>query len=489
MHQQVIVIGAGIGGLSAAALMAKQGYRVTVLEKNDTIGGRAMVWEQNGYRFDMGPSWYHMPEVFEKFFGTFGKKVSDYYKLVTLDPQYQVFFSSSEQYTIRKHLLDNLNLFETIEPGCSDNIQHYLGIAKEQYELSMKHVLYRNLSNLQNICNPHLIWQLRKFLVKQSLLSFVQKFVKDKRLQQLLTYNILFIGGDPRTVPALFSLMAHVDLNLGVHYPVGGFGAVVKGFARLAGEQGAIIKTDEEVIKVQSQGKQAKKITTTKQTYDADIVISNADIPFTEMVLLEETDRTYPKPYWDKRVIAPSAFVLYIGLNKKLKNAEHHNLYLSPNWEEHFDSLFKTHTWPEDPSYYASVVTKTDSSQAPNECDSLFVTVQVSNRVDDSYDNRRRYAKKIIHHLESLLKEDIYNHIVVEQTICKSDYQSLYHAYHGTAIGLATTTFQSLFRPGNKSKKLDNLYYVGQYTSPGIGMPMVVIGAQNTVERISKVIS
>jgi phytoene desaturase len=485
--KKVIIIGGGIGGLATAALLGKEGYSVTLLEKNETLGGRASTWKEKGFTFDLGPSWYLMPDVFEKYFAYFGKKPKDLLTLHHLDPHYRVFFGKEDFVDMKKSMKKNLELFDAMEPGVSARIKAYLATAEVQYSAAMKYILYNNFSSIKDFLSPDIAREGRKLNVFENLDHYVSRFTTNERVKQILEYTIVFLGGSPKNTPAFYSIMSHIDFTLGVFYPMGGIYEIVKALEKLCKENGVTLKTNQEVLEILTENKQAKQVRTKTKTYDADIVISNADYPFTETQLLPKESQTYPESYWKKKTVAPSAFLLYLGVKGKIKNLQHHNLFFANNWEEHFEQIFKDPQWPDKPSYYVCAPSKTDPSMAPKGDENIFVLVPVPSGLEDTDKVRNAYANKVLKHLEGLLGEKFVDRIVVKRIFSHRDFTERYNAYKGTALGLAHTLTQTaLFRPRIKSKKLQNMYYVGQYTQPGIGMPMCLISAEIVTKEVQK---
>lgn len=484
---KIIVIGAGYSGLSASALLAKEGHEVTLLEKHDQAGGRARMIHENGYSFDMGPSWYMMPEVFEDFFAKFGKKPSDYYSLIQLDPHYRIFFENQEQVDLVPDLEKNLALFESIEPGSAEKFKAYLKRAEKLYNLSMKYFIYKTYEKFSDMLDRSFTKMGLSFDYFASLDRLLHNYFKDDRLYKILSYTMVFLGGDPKNTPGIYSLMSHVDFNLGVWYPAGGMNAVAQGIEELAKEQGVKIIYNQDVKKIEVENGRAKAAITDDQRYEADLVIMAGDYIHGEQALLEEKDRSYSKNYWEKRTIAPSAFILYLGINKELPNLQHHNLFLANDWEAHFDQIFRNPSWPDKPSYYICNPNKTEKGLAPEGKENLFVLVPIAPGLTDTDEKRNAYADKIIQDIESQLGTQFANAIEVKQIYSHRNFYQDYYSYKGTALGLAHTLMQSaVFRPKQKSKKVNNLYFTGQYTHPGIGVPMVIIAAENLVGLIKK---
>lgn len=491
-QKKIVIIGAGFGGLASATLLAKQGFDVTVVEKNSQAGGRAMMYHEKGFHFDMGPSWYLMPDVFERFFTSVGVDVNKALDLERLDPAYRIFFDKNDTIDISSDLEKNKELFESIEPGAAKAFQEYLDKSKYLYDMSIKHFLYREFKSVFSFFQPRLVLEAHKFKLFESLQKYVARFFDDDKLQKILQYSIVFLGGTPKNTPALYALMAHVDFNLGVWYPKGGMNAVAKAITKIAQDAGVKFKFSSPVSNIEIQDGQknkghAKAVVTDKETIAADIVLVNTDYHHAETKLLPTQYQTYDQEYWESRKIAPSAFVIYLGLNKKIKELKHHNLFLYHDWVQHFDQIFDKPAWPENPSYYVCAPSVTDRSVAPVGCENLFVLVPVAAGLEDSDQLRREYADKIIDHLSSLVGEDLDDYIVVKRVFTHRDFSSVYNAYKGTALGLSHTLFQTAnFRPQLKSKKVDNLYYVGQFTQPGIGVPMVLISADVVTKKILK---
>lgn len=477
-----IVVGAGFGGLAAAALLARNGFDVIVLEKNGQPGGRARVWREKGYTFDMGPSWYLMPDVFEKFFAEFGKSPEDFYKLIRIDPSYRIFFADGTKMNVSASLEDNLELFDSLEEGGGEKLREYLEKAERHYNLAMDELIYREYSSLLDILSGRLVLEGFRMPLFGNIEGFIGKTFSSEKAKRILEYSIGFIGGSPRNTPALYYIMNHVDFKLGVWYPdEGGIGRVVDAIHTLAVEHGARFEFNTPIRKIDVLGRKARRVITDRGEYEADFFVVNADYPHSELELLEEPYRTYDEGYWEGRVIAPSALVLYVGIDKKLEALEHHNLYLAEDWETGFETLFdpKKAAWPETPSYYVNVTSKTDSTVSPEGGETLFVLVPLAAGLEDTPELREKYYSKVMGHLEGLAGEPIIGREVVKRIYCVDDFRRDYNAYKGTALGLTHTLRQTaLFRPSHHSRRVENLHYTGHYTHPGIGMPMAIISSQ-----------
>jgi phytoene desaturase len=489
----VTVIGAGFGGLSAAALLAKQGHDVTLLEKLDGPGGRARVLRDKGYSFDMGPSWYLMPDVFEKFFEEFDKKPSDYYDLIRIDPSYRIFFDGEAVTDVSASLEENYGLFDGFEEDGGEKLRRYLEQAERHYRLAMDEMLYREYDRIWDLFSGRLALEGFKLPLFSDIDSYISKTFKSSKSKKILEYSIGFIGGSPHNTPALYYIMNHVDFKLGVWYPAeGGIGRVVDALVQLCEEHGVEIRYDSEVKKIEVEDGKVSRVVTEDESIETDLVVVNADYAHSELELLEPRHRSYDEKYWDSRVMAPSALVLYVGIDKKLPKLEHHNLFLTKDWDQGFESIFdpKKARWPETPSYYINVTSKSDPTTAPEGGETLFILVPLAPDLEDTPEIRAKYYDKMITHLEKLAGEPIKGHEVVKRVYAVDDFREDYNAYKGTALGLTHTLMQTaLFRPSHKSRKVDNLYYTGHYTHPGIGMPMCLISSQvlaKTIEKTTK---
>ena len=486
-NKKCIVIGAGASGLATAAQLARKGFTVTVIEKQDKIGGLSNQIQEQGFTFDTGPTWYLMPEVFETFFSLFGKKPEDYYELIALDPSYKLFFSKDDHMTITRDFKKNAALFERYEKGAGEKLEKYMADSKFKYEVSLAEFLYKDYNHLTDFLNKKIMTEGLKLHIFKKLENFLKKFFKNEKLRRALSFNIVFLGCSPFKIPALYSLMAHVDFSIGVDFPKGGIYSVIKGIHKMGEELGVEFKLNEEVTSINVENKKATGVTTVKGTYTADLVVSSVDMHHSEMNLLDKKHRTYKRRYWEKRVLAPSVLLIFLGLNKKLKNMEHHSLFLSENWKEHFAAIFDNPKWPDNPSYYLGVPSLTDNSFAPEGCESLYMLVPLAPGLEDTDEVREKLADDIITHLENLIDDSIKDAIVFKELKSQREFSSINNTYKGTALGLSHTLFQTAyFRPSHKSKKVKNLFYTGHYTHPGIGLPMVMIASHVTADVIEK---
>lgn len=489
IKKKAVVIGAGISSLAVSCYLARLGFEVIVLEKNSFIGGRASIFKEKGFIFDKGPSWYMMPEVFEDFFGFFGKKVSDYYNLFRLPVNYRVFFDDKVVIDITKDHQQNLRLFKKLEEDGDKKLTEYLRKASYLYQLSMKELVLKSYEKgFLELFDLNIITNLFRLNLFTSLKNYINKFFKSDKPEKILSFTSVFLGGSPFNTPAFYSLIAHADLNLGVYYPMGGIHQVIKALFELSQELGVKIITKASVDKIDIKDKQVKAVYfNTKKKLIADLVVSGIDLQFTQTNLLENKWRTYDDNYWKKAVMSPSAFLIYLGLNKKIKNVEHHNLYFSNYWKKGFDEVFSKKKYPQFPSYYFHVPSKTDKSVAPKNGETMMILVPIAPGLPDNINLRQKFFDKILTHFESLVGEKIRDNIVVKKIYSLNDFKEEYNSFKGAAFGLAHTLFQTaIFRPLNKDKKIKNLYYVGQFTNPGVGMPPGLLSAKIVFNLIKK---
>jgi phytoene desaturase len=484
--ESVVVIGGGFGGLATACYLADAGAEVTLLEKNEQLGGRASRLEVDGFRFDMGPSWYLMPDVFENFFGHFGKEPSDYYDLERLDPHYRIFFKDGDRVDMVPDLETNKEVFEGYEPGAADALERYLEKSKLNYEIGMEHFVYEDRTSVGDFLDPSLARYAWGLSLLGSMQDHVENYFDHPKLQQIMQYTLVFLGGAPNNTPALYNLMSHVDFNMGVYYPDGGLGAVVDAIAELGTELGVTYRTGEPVTAIKGR-RGGFKVETTEDAYLADLVVSDADYAHTEQELLPPQKRQFDADYWESRTYAPSAFLLYLGVEGDVDPLAHHTLVLPTDWDDHFETIFDDPAWPDDPAYYLCVPSQTDDSVAPEGHSNLFALVPIAAGLEDTPELRETYRDLVLDDIAANTGVDIRDRIVVEETFCVEDFAARYNATQGTALGLAHTLRQTaLFRPPHHSAKVDGLYFTGAFTTPGIGVPMCLISGAVTAEEMAE---
>ena len=493
MGRKAVVIGAGFTGLAGSALLADQGWDVTLIEKNDRTGGRARSWETSGYTFDMGPSWYLMPEVFDRFFTSMGRKREDYYELERLDPAYKVYFEDQGAVDVPADISGVRKLFREFEPDGDKALDRYLKQAAYKYDVAMSEFLYRDYNRIGDFLNRRIMTEGLKLQVFQKLDRHARKYFKDHRSRKIVEYAMVFLGSSPSNAPALYSLMSHVDLNLGVWFPKGGIGAVSSGFTRLAEESGATILCGREVRRIISRNGRAVGVETVSgpdgesTVIDADVVLNTADYHWAETQLLNPTDRQYRPGYWSKRTVAPSMFLAYLGIDRPLPELAHHNLYFSRDWDRHFQTIFHQPSWPENPCWYLSRISATQPEMAPSGRENIFLLVPVAPGLDDGDMQREQYFDSVVNHVHGITGVNLNEGLEVKRIFSHRDFQGDYNAYQGTALGLAHTLMQTaIFRPGRRSRKLANLFHAGQYTHPGVGVPMVIIAAELAAQAIAE---
>ncbi|WP_433633777.1 phytoene desaturase family protein [Halomicrococcus sp. NG-SE-24] len=482
--QSVAVVGSGFGGLSTACYLADAGADVTVLEKNEQLGGRASRLEADGFEFDMGPSWYLMPDVFERFFGHFDREPTDYYGLQQLDPHYRIFFKDGDEVDIRPDMAHNRAVFESYEEGAGDALDDYLRRSETNYGVGMSKFVYTDRSRFRDYVSWDVAKNARGLSLLGTMQDHVERFFDHPKLQQIMQYTLVFLGGSPHNTPALYNLMSHVDFNLGVHYPEGGLGGVVDGIAELGAELGVEYRTDHEVTAITGHESDFL-VHAGERTMPADLVVSDADYAHTEQELLPPEHRAYDADYWDSRTYAPSAFLLYLGVEGDVEPLAHHTLVLPTDWDQHFRQIFEEGEWPDDPAYYLCVPSETDDGVAPEGHSNLFVLVPVAPGLDDGPERRERYRERILDDVAANTGVELRDRIVFEEQFAVSEFADRYNSKRGTALGLAHTLRQTgPMRPARRSPAVDGLYFTGSYTTPGIGVPMCLISGQHTADAM-----
>jgi phytoene desaturase len=490
---KALVIGAGFAGLSAASFLAKKGWDVTIVEKNEMPGGRARKFEAEGFTFDMGPSWYWMPDVFEKYFGSFGKKVSDFYELQRLDPSYRVYFEKAT-WDLPANYEALKNLFESIEPGAANALDLFLAEAKYKYEVGVGKLVYQPSISITEFIDYELIKGVFKLDVFQSMKTHIARYFKHPYIQFLMEFPVLFLGALPENTPALYSLMNYADIKGGTWYPQNGMYSIVDGMVKVAKSLGVQFKLGEEVMHVEVENDTANKVVTRlintgiENIYSFDVLIGAGDYHHIETNLLEKKYQSYSKKYWDSRVLAPSSLLFYVGLNKKLNGVTHHSLFFDTDFSVHGNEIYNNPVWPSNPLFYASVPSVTDASVAPVGCENLFLLIPIAAGLEgDTTEIREQYFDILMDRLEKKWGQSIKDAIIYKRSYAVADFKNDYHSFKGNAYGLANTLLQTAFlKPSCKSKKVKNLYYTGQLTVPGPGVPPSLISGEVVANLICK---
>lgn len=481
------VIGAGFSGLAAASFLAKGGFDVTVFEKNSLPGGRARKFDANGFMFDMGPSWYWMPDVFEKFFNHFGKTTSDYYTIKRLDPSYRVFFGKDDYLDVPAGVDALRKMFDALEPGSGVKLIQFLHEAQIKYNLGINQLVYKPGLSVSEFFDPSLVSGLFKLHVFQSVSQYIRKFFKEPRLICLLEFPVLFLGATAEKTPALYTLMNYADMSLGTWYPMGGMYKIIEGMTQLAASLGVEFKFNHAVDQIEMSGSQISQLRAGGKSYSADYVIASADYHHTEQTLLPKKFRQYSDEYWQKRVLAPSSLIFYIGLDRKLKNLQHHNLFFDQDFSKHADEIYENPQWPALPQFYVSCPSKTDPTVAPAGCENLMILIPVAPGLHDEESIREKYFQMVINRMESITGERIREHIVFKRSYAHNDFVADYNAFKGNAYGLANTLKQTAnLKPSIRNKNVSNLFYTGQLTVPGPGVPPSLISGQVVANHVIK---
>ena len=483
--KEVIVIGSGFSGLAAACCLASEGLQVKVLEKNSTPGGRARKFETKGFTFDMGPSWYWMPEVFEQFFERFGKKVSDYYDLRRLDPSYRIYFGEGDIMDIPANMEELYKLFESIEQGSADKLKQFLAEAEYKYRVGMDEFVWKPSHSPVEFMDIRIFKSSFKLQLFSSISSQVRSLFKNPKLRELLEFPVLFLGATPQKTPALYSLMNYADLSLGTWYPMGGMNKIIEGMVKLAEELGVDIMCDQNVEKIEIVEGKAKEVVTTTGVFECDYVVGAADYRHIEQEILDKDYRRYSESYWEKRDMSPSSLLYYIGVSKRIEGIKHHNLFFDKDFDQHAIEIYEDAKWPSDPLFYACCPSVTDPSVAPEGMENLFLLMPLAPGLEDSEIQREKYFDVMLERLESFTGVEIRSHIIYKKSYGIDNFKQDYNAFKGNAYGLANTLMQTAFlKPKMKSKKVQNLFYTGQLTTPGPGVPPSLISGQVVANEI-----
>jgi len=484
MKKDIKIIGSGFSSLAAACYLAQKGHQVTVYEKNSSIGGRARQLKKEGFTFDMGPSWYWMPDVFERFFGDFNKKPSDYYELIKLSPAYRVYYGVEDFIAIADNLDEIIKTFESIEKGSGSVLAKFMAEAKSNYNIAIKDLVYRPGVSALELITKETALKVGQFF--SNISKDVRKKFKNERLIQILEFPVLFLGAKPSDTPSFYSFMNYADFGMGTWHPKTGMYDVIRGMESLALELGVSFQTNANIEKIIVENKTAVALQIKGERLNADIILSGADYHHSE-TLLDEEHRAYSEKYWESKTFAPSSLLFYVGFNKKIENITHHALFFDVDFNQHAKDIYDEPKWPENPLFYANFPSITDETAAPKGMESGFFLIPLAPGIEDTEALREAYFDKIIDRFEALTQQNIKNNIIFKESFCKNDFEEVYNSYKGNAYGMANTLLQTAFlRPKLKSKKVENLYFTGQLTVPGPGVPPALISGKLVAELIEK---
>lgn len=487
-NNRVVVIGAGFAGISAATYLSHSGYQVTLLEKNSTPGGRARKFEAEGFTFDMGPSWYWMPDVFDSYFEYFGKKTADCYDLIRLDPSYSVVFGENDFLDIPASMVEFKQMLNKLEPGSDIALDKFLTQAAYKYKVGIKDFVYRPNRSLTEYAQLSLLKDVVKLDLLQSMSKHVRKFFKNDKIIRLMEFPVLFLGQTADKIPALYSMMNYADIALGTWYPMGGMFKIIEAMVSLAEKKGVDIAYNSEVSHIHTEDGKAKAVILKDgSSVPCDVLIAGADYHHVDNELLSPEERNYSPEYWDERTLAPSSLIFYLGIDKKLDNLKHHNLFFDEPLGPHADAIYENPRWPEKPLFYVCAPSITDDSVAPEGKENLFVLIPLAPDLQDTEEIREKYFHLVMDRLEKLTKQDIRSHIVYKRSYAHNDFKADYHAFKGNAYGLANTLSQTaILKPSLKNKKIKNMYYTGQLTVPGPGVPPSLISGRVIATEVMK---
>ena len=484
MPKTIQIIGSGFSSLAAACYLAKEGNKVTVFEKNTSLGGRARQFSEKGFTFDMGPSWYWMPDVFESFFADFNKKPSDYYSLKKLSPGYRVFFENNEHFDVSDDLNAIISDFEKIEKGSGEQLAHFIYNAKKNYEIAIKDLVYRPGESIFELITPQTVLKLDQFF--SNIKRDVRQKIKNKNLQQILEFPVLFLGAKPSDTPSFYSFMNYADFGLGTWQPKNGFFDVIDAMIKLGTELGVTYQVNSNIEEIIIENNKTIGIKINNEILKSDVVLSGADYHHTETLLPKE-NRQYSEAYWNKKTFAPSSLLFYVGFDKKLKNVCHHNLFFDTDFDKHAMDIYDNPKWTENPLFYANFTSVTNNQTAPEGCENGFFLIPIAPNLEDTEELRAIYFEKIISRFEKVTKQNVRGNIIYKKSFCVNDFKSEYNSYKGNAYGMANTLLQTaVLRPKLKSKKVKNLYFTGQLTVPGPGVPPALISGKLVAQLIKK---
>ena len=484
-NYNIAVIGAGISGLSAAAYLAKEGYNVEIFEKNSTPGGRARQFKtDNGYTFDMGPSWYWMPDIIENFFNDFNYKSTDFYELINLNPQFDMVFDQ-ETISVPSNYTELKQLFENLEKGSGEKFETFMQSAKYKYQIGMQEFVQKPCLSITEFMSLKVLKSALKLDLLSDYRSYVGKYFKHPYLKALMEFPVIFLGASPKNIPALYSLMNYGGYALGTWYPKGGFYELIKAMVKINELQNVKIHYNSDVEQIISNGNNAKSIRVNGEVRDFDYIICSSDYQHSESLIKEDL-RNYKNDYWEKKTFAPSCLIFYLGVNEKIDNLNHHTLFFEPDLDQHIDEIYSTKKWPEDPLFYVCNPSKNDDGIAPEGHENLFLLMPLAIDIEDNEQLRENYLEIMIARIEKHTGiKNLKDKIDFKRSYCINDFKKDYHAYGGNAYGLANTLNQTaVLKPTIRNKKLKNLYYAGQLTVPGPGVPPSLISGKIVAKEI-----
>jgi phytoene desaturase len=487
VSKKAVIIGSGFAGLSAATFLSSMGWDVHVVEKHDHPGGRARHFKTDGFTFDMGPSWYWMPDIFERYFSSFGRQVTDYYELIRLDPSYRIYWEEDHM-DVPANYEELKNMFDQLEPGAGDKLDAFMKEAEYKYRVGVHKLVFKPGQSLLEFLDKELIAGLFRLDVFNNIKAHIGKYFKHPKLRQMMEFPVLFLGALPENTPALYSLMNYADVKLGTWFPRGGMYKIVEGMHKLALEKGVKFHFNQTVTAINVEGGTAKSISTHDgQTIQGDVIVGAADYHFIETKLLQKEYRAYSDSYWDKRVMAPGSLIYYVGINTKIPGIQHHSLFFDVPFANHADEIYTSPAWPKEPLFYLSATSVTDQTQAPEGSENLFFLIPIAAGLDgDSEEVREHYFNVLADRLLERTGVDIRAHIVYKRAYSYTDFVGDYNAFKGNAYGLANTLMQTaVLKPSCVSKKVKNLYYTGQLTVPGPGVPPSLISGEVVAKLIN----
>ena len=486
MKKKIAIIGAGFSGLSAAAYAAQAGNEVHVFEKHDQPGGRARQFKtENGYAFDMGPSWYWMPDIIDDFFIDFGVKTSNFFKLKSLDPQFEMLFSD-EKIAVPKSFLELKELFENMEKGSGRQLEKFMESARYKYQVGMQDFVNKPCYTWAEFMSPKIASHAFKLDLLSNFRSYVSKYFSNTKLQALMEFPVIFLGASPKDIPALYSLMNYGGYVLGTKYPMGGFYQLVLAMKTVAEKEGVFFHFNSPVEKIIVENGRVTSLKIDEEILGFDVVIASSDYQHSES-LLPKKYRNYNEGYWKSRTFAPSCLIYYLGVNKKIHNIQHHTLFFEEDISQHSDEIYKNPKWPSKPLFYVCCPSQSDHTVAPFGHENLFLLMPLATGLEDNEELREKYFKVMLNRLENHVNEELATSIDYKKSYCLNDFIEDYNSYKGNAYGLANTLMQTaVLKPKIRNKKVKNLFYAGQLTVPGPGVPPSIISGKIAAEQVAK---